>query len=101
MKTSSPLHSETPGMMIDRLSIMSLKVYHMKIEATRETANAEHRRKCAEKLARIELQSADLKQCLHELIGQLQAGTRHFKIYRQMKMYNDASLNPQIYAPVV
>ncbi len=100
MKISSPLHSETPGMIVDRLSIMSLKIYHMNIEATRESASEEHRRKCAEKLARIEEQLADLKNCMHELIGQFQASTRRFKIYRQMKMYNDASMNPQIYAPV-
>ena len=98
MKASSPLHTETPGMIIDRLSIMSLKIYHMKIEATRDSATAEHRQKCAEKLARIEEQLTDLKNCLHELIGQFQAGTRRFKIYRQMKMYNDATLNPQLYA---
>ena len=98
MELSSPLHSETPGMIVDRLSIMSLKMFHMKIEATRETADEVHRQKCAEKLARVQEQSADLKDCLHELIGQFQAGTRRFKIYRQMKMYNDASMNPQIYA---
>ena len=97
MPHASPLHSETPGMIIDRLSIMALKIYHMRIEAGRESATGEHRRKCAEKLARIEEQLADLKNCLHELLGQMQAGTRRFKIYRQMKMYNDASLNPQIY----
>ena len=98
MQPSSPLHSETPGMIVDRLSIMSLKIYHMHIEATRESASEEHRRKCAEKLARIEEQLTDLKNCLHELLGQFQNGTRRFKIYRQMKMYNDATMNPQIYA---
>jgi hypothetical protein len=98
MNISSPLHSETPGMIVDRLSIMSLKIYHMNIEATRESATTEHRQKCADKLVRIEEQLADLKNCLHELIGQFQASTRRFKIYRQMKMYNDASMNPQIYA---
>ena len=71
----------------------------MKIEATRATATEEHRRKCAEKLGRIEEQLADLTNCLHDLLGQCQAGTRRFKLYRQMKMYNDATLNPQIYAP--
>jgi hypothetical protein len=96
-KTSSPLHSETPGMIIDRLSILALKIYHMKIEAARETATDEHRRKCSGRLARLEEQLGDLKNCLAELLAQLQAGTRRFKIYRQMKMYNDASLNPQLY----
>ena len=97
-KTSSPLHSETAGMIVDRLSIMALKIYHMQIEATRATATDEHRRKCSEKLARIEEQLADLKQCLVELLAGMQAGTRRFKIYRQMKMYNDATMNPQLYA---
>jgi uncharacterized protein (UPF0335 family) len=97
-KDSSPLHSETAGMIVDRLSIMALKIYHMKIEATRETAMEESRRKCSEKLARLEEQLADLKQCLKELLAEMQAGTRRFKIYRQMKMYNDAALNPQLYA---
>lgn len=97
-KPASPLHSETAGMIIDRLSIMALKIYHMRIEATRATATDEHRRKCSEKLARIEEQLADLKQCLVELLAGMQAGTRRFKIYRQMKMYNDATMNPQLYA---
>jgi hypothetical protein len=98
MKDSSPLHSETPGIIIDRLSIMALKIYHMKIEAARESAADEQRRKCSEKLVRLEEQLKDLKDCLAELLVQFQAGTRRFKIYRQMKMYNDTSLNPQLYA---
>jgi hypothetical protein len=95
---SSPLHSETPGMIIDRLSILALKVYHMQIEAARESATEEHRRRCSEKLARLTEQLHDLKNCLAELLAQLPAGTRRFKVYRQMKMYNDATLNPQLYA---
>lgn len=97
MNGSSPLHSETPGMIVDRLSIMGLKAYHMKIESVRESADAEHRRRCSEKLARLEEQIRDLQNCLQELLNQLLAGTRRFKIYRQMKMYNNASLNPQLY----
>jgi hypothetical protein len=77
---------------------MALKLYHMKIEAARETVTDEHRCKCSEKLARLEEQLGDLKNCRAELLEQLQVGTRRFKIYRQMKMYNDASLNPQLYA---
>jgi hypothetical protein len=97
-KLSSPLHSETAGMIVDRLSILALKVYHMQIEATRETATDDHRRKCGEKLARLQEQLADLKNCLNELLAGMQAGTRRFKVYRQMKMYNDATMNPQLYA---
>ena len=96
-RCDSPLHSETPGMIIDRLSILALKLYHMRIEATRERATEEHRRKCSDKCALLEEQFGDLKNCCQELLEQFQAGTRRFKIYRQLKMYNDASLNPQLY----
>jgi hypothetical protein len=92
-----PLHSETPGMMIDRLSILALKLYHMKIEATRERATEEHRRRCLDKCALLEEQLGDLKNSCRELLEQLRTGARRFKIYRQLKMYNDASLNPQLY----
>ncbi len=96
-RSDSPLHSETPGMMVDRLSILSLKLYHMRIEATRASATEEHRRKCSDKCAVLDEQHGDLKNCLQELLEQLQGGARRFKIYRQLKMYNDASLNPQLY----
>ena len=92
-----PLHSETPGMIIDRLSILALKLYHMRIEAGRESASAGHRSKCSDKCILLTEQLDDLRNCLEELLGQVQAGSRRFKIYRQLKMYNDASLNPQLY----
>jgi hypothetical protein len=91
------VHSETPGMIIDRLSIMALKIYHMRIEAERESATDEHRRKCSQKCAVLAEQHADLTQCLRRLAAELQAGTRQCKLYRQFKMYNEASLNPQLY----
>ncbi len=97
----SLLHSETPGMIIDRLSILSLKLYHMRIEADRASAAAEHRRQCAGKCVVLQEQFGDLKDSLETLLTQLQSGTRRFKIYRQFKMYNDANLNPQIYVPAV
>ena len=93
-----PLHSETPGMIIDRLSILSLKLYHTRIEAERASASEEHRAKCRERCRILQEQMGDLKQCLEVLLGQLQRGERRFKLYRQLKMYNDASLNPQLYA---
>ena len=98
VRPDGPLHSETPGMMADRLSILALKLYHMRLEASRSTATEEHRRKCSDKAAVLEEQLGDLKRCLQELLDQLLAGSRRFKIYRQFKMYNDASLNPQLYA---
>lgn len=91
------LHSETPGMMIDRLSIMALKLYHMQEEAARVTAPAEQRARCAAKAATIEEQMADLRHCLDELLRDIRAGVRRFKLYRQFKMYNDPSLNPELY----
>ena len=69
----------------------------MRLEASRTTATEEHRRKCSDKAEVLEEQLGDLKRCLQELFNQLQAGSRRFKIYRQFKMYNDASLNPQLY----
>lgn len=92
-----PRNSETPGMMIDRLSILALKEFHMHEEAVREQASAEHRATCAEKLARIVRQRADLTQSLGELLADVAAGRRSFAVYYQFKMYNDPALNPQLY----
>lgn len=100
VRADGPLHSETPGMMIDRLSILALKFYHMQVEANRPSAGEEHRRKCSEKARVLKEQLGDLATCLQELLDQLQTGARRFKIYRQFKMYNDASLNPQLYAKI-
>jgi hypothetical protein len=94
---NAPLHSETPGMMIDRLSILALKIYHTHEEATRETATETHRRKNAAKLAVLEEQRGDLAHCLDELWEEVTERTRRFKLYRQMKMYNDPELNPVVY----
>ncbi len=91
------LHSETPGMMIDRLSIMALKSYHMQEEAARESADQKHRDKCGKMADLLSEQMADLKYCLIEVINKLQNGELKFKIYRQLKMYNDPDLNPQLY----
>ena len=92
-----PLHSETPGMMIDRLSIMALKIFHTREETLRETATEAHREKNLFRLSVLMEQRADLAACLDELIAAIRAGERRFKIYRQMKMYNDPELNPVLY----
>ncbi len=92
-----PRNSETPGMIIDRLSILSLKEYHMHEETVRAEATEPHRAACGEKLARITRQRADLTQCLSELLGAIIAGTRTIAVYYQFKMYNDPALNPQLY----
>jgi len=92
-----PRNSETPGMMIDRLSILSLKEFHMNEEAVREDASENHRATCGEKLARIIRQRADLTQCLGDLLTEVASGTKTFAVYYQFKMYNDPALNPQLY----
>lgn len=95
--TESPLNSETAGSMIDRCSIMALKIYHMNEEAVRPSASAEHRQKAREKTERLQLQRTDLLKCLRILLEEMTAGRRHFRLYRQFKMYNDPSLNPAVY----
>jgi len=92
-----PQNSETPGMIIDRLSILSLKEFHMREQAMREDADEGHRALCAAKLSRIVLQRDDLTRSLSELIDAVAAGTRTFAVYYQFKMYNDPALNPQLY----
>ena len=93
----APLHSETPGLMIDRLSILALKIYHTKEEEHRETASEAHRQRNADRLAVLKEQRSDLAGCLDALWSQILEGTRRFKLYRQMKMYNDPELNPAVY----
>ena len=96
-ETGVPRNSETPGMIIDRLSILALKEFHMAEEALRGDASAEHRENCAAKLARILHQRSDLTQSLAELLQDVGAGRRTFGVYYQFKMYNDPALNPQLY----
>lgn len=91
------LHSETPGMMIDRLSIMTLKKYHMIEEAFRENASEEHRLKCKERVSILEDQISDLSSCLTDVTERIEKGELRFKVYRQLKMYNDPNLNPELY----
>lgn len=93
----APLHSETPGLMVDRLSILALKIYHTRDEAHRASATEAHRLRNTERLARLEEQREDLARCLDDLWAEVLGGTRRFKLYRQMKMYNDPELNPAVY----
>ncbi len=95
---SAPLHSETPGLIIDRLSILSLKIYHTAEEARRSSASADHRARNQDRLRILEEQRADLATCLDQLWDQILRGERRFKLYRQMKMYNDPELNPEVYS---
>lgn len=91
------LNTETPGSTIDRLSIMSLRVFHLKEELERDDADEAHVAKVQEKLDRCALQQSDLSQSLTELLEDIFAGRKLLKVYRQMKMYNDPTLNPYLY----
>jgi hypothetical protein len=91
------LHSESPGLIVDRLSILALKIYHTREETDRADAPEGHIARNRERLSILEEQRADLAACLDELWRQTLAGTRRFKLYRQLKMYNDPTLNPAIY----
>ena len=90
-------NSETAGAMIDRLSILALKLHAMGNEARRADATNEHRAACAEKLGRLALQRDDLARCLDALLARAAEGHAFWRVYRQFKMYNDPDLNPQLY----
>ncbi len=91
------LNTESPAWAIDRLSILILKIYHMQEEALRVDATTEHRAKCATKLQVLLEQQTDLSTSIDELLAEISDGKKQMKVYRQMKMYNDPSLNPVLY----
>lgn len=92
------LNSETAGAMIDRLSILCLKIFHMREQTLRVDASAEHIATCTAKLNRLIEQRKDLGACFDGLIEDAREGRAYFKVYRQFKMYNDPTLNPYLYA---
>lgn len=91
------LHSETPGIMLDRLSIMSLKMYHTREETERIPSPPGHRERNLRRLAMLEQQRRDLASCLDRLWRRVLHGESRFQVYRQLKMYNDPDLNPVLY----
>lgn len=97
MPDQCPVHSETPGMIIDRLSILSLKSHHMELQTLRDHVSEEHKTNCAKKLKTINEQLMQLTICLEELLEEVQRNNRTFRVYHQFKMYNDPNLNPQLY----
>ena len=94
---AAPLHSESPGLILDRLSVLALKLYHTAEEGRRPTATEAHHQRNLARLALLREQRDDLAACLDELWQQVRSGRRRFKLYRQLKMYNDPDLNPVIY----
>ena len=91
------LNTETPACAIDRLSILALKIYHMAREAERTDVGDAHRAACRKKLDVLLAQQVDLSGAIEELIGDIEAGRKYMKTYKQMKMYNDPALNPVLY----
>lgn len=96
-KDSAKINTETPAWAVDRLSILALKVYHMAQEANRESASEEHRAKCQQKLDVLLIQKQDLSTSINQLLQDIENGDVKMKVYKQMKMYNDESLNPILY----
>ncbi len=92
------LNTETPAWAIDRLSILSLKIYHMNEEANRKSASDKHRKKCSEKLNNLLIQRENLSNAIDQLLENISKGSVIISTYKQMKMYNDKSLNPELYA---
>jgi hypothetical protein len=91
------VNSETPAWLLDRMSILMLKIYHMNEQTERKDVPIQHIAKCRDKLVILEEQKEDMREAFDQLIQDIGAGTRRFKVYRQMKMYNDATLNPVLY----
>jgi hypothetical protein len=95
--TEASINTESPAWAIDRLSILALKIYHMQIEASREGASEEHKKACQQKLDILLAQREDLSIAIDQLLEDIARGIKYMKVYRQMKMYNDESLNPVLY----
>ena len=91
-------NTESPAWAIDRLSILVLKIYHMQLEAERQEAEEAHRIACKAKLEILLTQQQDLSAAINELIKEIAEGKKYMKVYKQMKMYNDPSLNPVLYS---
>lgn len=95
---AATINTESPAWAIDRLSILELKIVHMKLEADRATASDAHRQACAQKLQVLLQQRRDLSTAIDQLLEDISAGRKYMKVYKQMKMYNDEALNPILYA---
>lgn len=91
------INTESPAWAVDRLSILSLKIFHMREQVERTDANSEHIEKCRQKLNILLEQQKDLSSAIDQLIADIEAGRKYMKIYRQMKMYNDVETNPVLY----
>ena len=94
---NATINTESPAWAVDRLSILALKIYHMKEQAERNDASAEHKEKCQKKLDVLLEQQVDLSTAIDQLLDDIENGRKYMKAYKQMKMYNDPSTNPVLY----
>lgn len=97
-QASATINTESPAWAIDRLSILELKIFHMQVEVNRADATEEHRTSCNAKLDVLLAQRNDLSTAIDQLLMDIASGKKYMKVYKQMKMYNDESLNPVLYA---
>lgn len=95
---NATINTESPAWAVDRLSILALKIYHMKEQAERNDASAEHKEKCQKKLDVLLEQQVDLSTAIDQLLDDIENGRKYMKVYKQMKMYNDPATNPVLYA---
>lgn len=91
------INTESPAWAVDRLSILALKIYHMRQEVERTDCDAEHKARCEAKLRVLLEQQVDLSTAIDQLMADIEAGRKYMKVYKQMKMYNDPALNPVLY----
>jgi len=97
VKPDATINTESPAWAVDRLSILALKIYHMKEQVERPDASEEHKAKCQQKLDVLLEQRKDLSTAIDQLLADIEAGKKYMKVYKQMKMYNDESTNPVLY----
>ncbi|MDO6434601.1 DUF4254 domain-containing protein [Flavitalea sp. BT771] len=97
VRPSAKMNSESPAWALDRLSILALKIYHMRIETRRTNADEQHIHQCTSRLRVLADQQLDLLRSIDELLQDIARGDKYMKVYRQMKMYNDPNLNPVLY----
>ncbi|MBR5440558.1 MAG: DUF4254 domain-containing protein [Prevotella sp.] len=97
VQPDATINTESPAWAIDRLSILALKIYHMREQAERTDADEQHLERCRQKLAVLLEQQIDLSTAIDQLLADIEAGRKFMKVYRQMKMYNDPATNPVLY----
>ena len=96
-KSDAKLNTESPGWVVDRISILCLKIYHMQEQVDRTDTDKKHKQQCLNKLNILLDQKEDISKSFNDLLNEVQKGEKKIKVYRQMKMYNDDTLNPVLY----